>query len=65
MGKVWMITFPLVSPLILTNAVFIIVYFSPIMKGYCSLRQCVSRGGYGVSAAMAIIYLLRLPLFWQ
>jgi ABC-type sugar transport system permease subunit len=57
--KFWMITFPLVSPMILTNAVFIIVnsFTSPRNEIVSFIAENTwSRGGYGVSAAMSLVY---------
>lgn len=61
--KFWMITFPLVSPMILTNAIFIIInsFTSPRNEMVRFIGENAwSRGGYGVSAAMAIIYFLAI-----
>lgn len=57
--KFWMITFPLVSPMILTNAIFIIInsFTSPRNEIVQFIGENTwSRGGYGVSAAMSVIY---------
>jgi ABC-type sugar transport system permease subunit len=57
----WMITFPLLSPLLVTNTVYTIIdsFTSP----YNSLRALIedtafSGGGYGISTAMSWIYFL-------
>lgn len=63
--KFWMITFPLVSPMILTNAVFIIInsFTSPRNDMVLFIADNAwSRGGYGVSAAMAIIYFAAIAI---
>lgn len=61
--KFWMITFPLVSPMILTNAIFIIInsFTSPRNEMVRFIGENTwSRGGYGVSAAMALVYFLSI-----
>ncbi|HOB91355.1 MAG: sugar ABC transporter permease [Bacillota bacterium] len=61
--KFWMITFPLVSPMILTNAIFIIInsFTSPRNEMVRFIGENTwSRGGYGVSAAMALLYFLSI-----
>lgn len=63
--KFWMITFPLVSPMILTNAVFVVInsFTSPRNEMVLFIGENAwSRGGYGVSAAMAIIYFLTIAV---
>ncbi|NLM40264.1 MAG: sugar ABC transporter permease [Firmicutes bacterium] len=63
--RFWMITFPLVSPMILVNAVYIII------DSFTSYRNEMvvfiadnawSRGGYGVSVAMSMLYFLAIAL---
>lgn len=63
--KFWMITFPLVSPMILTNAVFIIVnsFTSPRNEIVTFIAENTwSRGGYGVSAAMSLVYFAAIAV---
>ena len=63
--RFWMITFPLVSPMILVNAVYIII------DSFTSYRNEMvvfiadnawSRGGYGVSVAMSMLYFLAIAV---
>ena len=63
--KFWMITFPLISPMILTNAVFIVInsFTSPRNEMVKFIGDNTwSQGGYGVSAAMAIVYFAAIAL---
>ena len=55
----WVITFPIVSPLILTNVVYTVIdSFTAYNNGIISMIRAARVGGagYGVSAAMSWIY---------
>jgi len=57
----WLITFPMLSPLILTNVIYTIVDSFTAMNNELVLliRETMLRGaGYGVSMAMAMLYFL-------
>lgn len=61
----WKITFPLVSPLFLTNVIFITVYSFTApgnsLVGYISSLTW-GRGIFGVSVAMSLMYFLAISL---
>ncbi len=61
----WKITFPLVSPLFLTNMIFIIVY-SFTAPGNALVNYIYSltwgRGIFGVSVAMSLMYFLAISI---
>ncbi|MFW6270750.1 MAG: carbohydrate ABC transporter permease [Bacillota bacterium] len=59
----WMITFPMLTPLILTNIVYTIIdsFIAPYNELIELIRgEAFGGGGYGVSSAMAIIYFLAI-----
>ena len=59
----WKITFPLVSPLLLTNVVFITIYSftapGNVLVSYIS-SLAWGRGIFGVSVAMSLMYFLAI-----
>ena len=62
----WKITFPMISPLVLTNIIFIIVDFFTSEGNYVVRLiedEAWSGGGYGSSSAMAWIYFLGITIF--
>ena len=61
----WLITFPMLSPLIITNVVYTIVdsFTSPINEIVTLIRSTAFTGaGFGVSMAMAILYFITILL---
>ncbi len=57
----WLITFPLLSPLIITNIVYTIVdsFTNPVNEIVTLIRDTAFTGaGFGVSMAMAVLYFL-------
>ena len=57
----WLITFPLLSPLIITNIIYTIVdsFTNPVNEIVTLIRDTAFTGaGFGVSMAMAILYFL-------
>lgn len=64
--KFWKITFPLLSPMLLVNVVYIIVdSFTNLENEVISLIQnnILGRGGFGVTSAMIWIYFTVIILF--
>lgn len=63
--RFWLVTFPMLSPLILTNVVYTIVDSFTAMDNelVILIRETMLRGaGYGVSMAMAMIYFAAVSL---
>ena len=61
----WLITFPMLTPLILTNTVYTIVDSFTAMNNelVILIRETMLRGaGYGVSMAMAMLYFAAITL---
>lgn len=59
----WLITFPLLSPLIITNIVYTIVdsFTTPVNEIVMLIRDTAFTGaGFGVSMAMAILYFITI-----
>ena len=59
MGELWLITFPMISPLILTNMVYTLVDFfvGPSNTAVLSIRDAAFGAlGQGVSCAMSMVY---------
>lgn len=63
--KFWMITFPLVSPMILTNTIYIIIDSFTSYRNEMVVfigENAWSRGGYGVSVSMSMLYFLAIAV---
>src|SRR5690606_11731898 len=63
--RFWLITFPMLSPLILTNVIYTIVDSLTAMNNQLVvlIRDTMLRGaGYGASMAMAMIYFVAIAI---
>ncbi|NMB20463.1 MAG: sugar ABC transporter permease [Firmicutes bacterium] len=63
--RFWLITFPMLTPLILTNIIYTIIDSFTVMNNELVLliRETMLRGaGYGVSMAMAMIYFVAIAI---
>lgn len=63
--RFWLITFPMLTPLILTNIIYTIIDSFTMMNNELVLliRETMLRGaGYGVSMAMAMIYFVAIAI---
>ncbi len=61
----WLITLPMMSPIILTNAVYTIInsFVTPANRVVMLIKdEAISGSGYGVSMAMAVIYFITIVL---
>ncbi len=64
--KFWKVTFPLLSPMLLANVIYIIVdSFTNLNNEIISMIQesLLGRGGFGVSSAMIWLYFLLVIIF--